>query len=349
MRILWVAAGVLLAVAVAVGLRLSGRGGHETDAAPAVTATITTAPVRSQLLQDVATAYGVVQADPAATMTLAAPRPLIVTGLIVRVGQSVAAGQPLIEVASAPAAQMAYQQALNAEASARNDLARAQRLFAAHLVANDQLTAARKALSDAEAALAAQRAQGAGEPRQQLRAAAAGVVVGIAAAVGDRVAQDAVLMTLARAGALSVKLGLEPGGGAFAVGDPVTLKPTAGGPPLASRLTMVGRTTDPATRTIDAAASLRGASWPIGAGVEADVVVGAHQGLTVPRRAVVFDETGTHLFVVRGGRAARVFVTVGRDYGDGIEVKGPIAAGQEVAVEGAYELQDGMAVKVAKP
>jgi multidrug efflux pump subunit AcrA (membrane-fusion protein) len=66
----------------------------------------------------------------------------------------------------------------------------------------------------------------------------------------------------------------------------------------------------------------------------------------VPRSAVVVDETGPHLFLVSGGKAHRVFVSVGLDQGDDIEVKGPLAAGAKVAVEGAYELQDGMAVKV---
>jgi hypothetical protein len=67
----------------------------------------------------------------------------------------------------------------------------------------------------------------------------------------------------------------------------------------------------------------------------------------VPRAALVFDETGAHVFVVQGGVARRVFVTAGRDHGDEVEVSGPITAGQSVAVQGAYELQDGMAVKVA--
>ena len=83
--------------------------------------------------------------------------------------------------------------------------------------------------------------------------------------------------------------------------------------------------------------------------VAADVVTGAHQGLAAPRGAVVFDETGAHVFVIAGGKAQRVFVTAGHDHGDEIEISGPIHAGQVVAVQGAYELQDGMAVKVAGP
>jgi len=338
---------ILLAVgAAALFLARRGAGaGDSGDVSP--TASVATAPIRSATLTDVATAYGVVQADPAGTTTLAAPRALIVQSVLVQPGQTVVAGQGLVEVASAPAAALAYRQAVTAASAAQTDLARVQRLFDEHLAASDQLNAARKTLADAQAALAAEQNQGAGLAQQTLAAPSAAVVVNITAAPGDRVAQDAGLVTLARQGALTVKLGLEPSAGAFAVGQPVTLRPVTGGGAIASRLTVVGRATDPQTKTILAVAPLNSAALPIGAGVEAEVVTGSHQGLTVPRAAVVYDETGDHLFVISADKARRVFVTVGRDYGDATEIKGPIAAGEQVAVQGAYELQDGMAVKVA--
>jgi RND family efflux transporter MFP subunit len=336
---------VVAAIAVLVLTRSPGAADQASDVSP--TALVTTARVRSGELQDVATLYGVVQADPAATSNLAAPRAVIVTSVLVRSGETVAAGQPLVVVASAPGSTMAYRQASDAEHAAENDLARVHRLFDAHLAASDQLIAAKKALADASAALAAQQRQGGALASQTLRAPAAAVVTNVAAAPGDHVAQDAALLSLAREGAVSVRLGLEPGAGSFVVGQAVTIRPVNGGGPIASRLTMVGRAADQATKSLDAVAPLNGAAPPIGSAVQADVVTGAHQGLSVPRAAVVFDETGDHVFVVEGGKARRVFVTVGRDYGDQIEVKGAIAAGQAVAVQGAYELEDGMAVKVA--
>ncbi len=344
-RIIAAAVGLLLALAIAVLIFARKGGGSESaDASP--TASVTTAPVRSQALEDVASVYGVVQADPAATSTVAAPRAVVVTRVLVRTGQSVSAGQPLMEVASAPGADLAYRQAADAATAAQNDLARVQRLFDQRLAANDQLIAARKTLADAQAALAAQQKQGAGRPVQLLTAPASAVITNVAAAVGDHVAQDAPLVVLARDGAASVKLGLEPSAGGFAAGQAVTIRPLTGGAPIASHLTLVGRTADPASKTIDAVAPLGGAFLPIGASVRADIVTGSHQGLAVPRAAVVFDETGDHVFVIAGGKATRTFVTVGADHGDQIEVKGQITAGQLVAVQGAYELQDGMAVKV---
>jgi RND family efflux transporter MFP subunit len=303
--------------------------------------------VRSEVLKDIVSVYGIVQADPAGTTTLAAPRAVVVSRILARVGETVAAGQALAEIASAPGADLAYRQAADAAAFARTDLARVQRLYDSHLAAADQLGAAKKALADAEAALAAQQKQGGGSARQTLTAPAASVVTSIAVAPGDHVAQDAPLLTLARHGALSAKLGLEPPFERFAAGQPVTIRSVAGGTAIVSRLAMVGRAADPATKTLDATAPLGAAAPPIGGAVEADVITGAHQGLAVPRAAVVFDETGAHVFIVAGGKARRVFVTAGRDYGGLIEVRGPINAGQAVAVQGAYELQDGMAVKVS--
>jgi RND family efflux transporter MFP subunit len=344
---------VLIAVLVIAGggaLWLSRTGAPRADDAEAgPTASITTAVVRTETLKDVASVYGVVQADPAGTTTLAAPRAVIVSRILVLPEQTVAAGQALIEVASAPAADLAYHQAADAADFARKDLARVQRLFDAHLAASDQLNTARKTLADAESALATQQKQGGGRERQTLTALAASVVTSIPVAPGEHVAQDAPLMTLARRGAIGVRLGLEPSASHFTAGLPVTIHPMGGGPAIASRLKVVGRTADPAGKTIDAFAPLGSAAAPIGSAVEAEVATGAHQGLAVPRAAVVFDETGSHVFVISGGKARRVFVTTGRDYGDWIEVRGPLAAGATVAVQGAYELQDGMAVRLARP
>jgi RND family efflux transporter MFP subunit len=343
-RLLVIGAAVVLVAIVAFMLLRRG-GGSAAEPDPTPTAVVTTAAVRTGALQDVVTVYGVVAADPTGVITVAAPKQVIVQRVLVRTGQTVAAGQAVVEVMSAPGAELAYKQAVDAVAFARADLARVQRLYDEHLAANDQLETARKAFNDANAALTAQQKQGAGRTSQALTAPAAGVVTNVAQAPGDHVAQDAPLVVLARAGGESVKLGLEPGG-RFAPGQPVTIRPVTGGPPIQSRLTMVGRAADQTTKTIDAIAPLNGALLPIGAGVQGEVVTGVHSGMVVPRAAVVFDETGPHVFVIAAGKARRVFVQVGLDHGEDIEVKGPLQAGAAVAVEGALELQDGMAVKV---
>ena len=336
----------LVVIAAVVALVLSRRGADKPDEEPNPTAVITTAPVRSQRIEDVVSVYGVVQADPAGAATVAAPRAVIVERMLVRAGQTVARGQPLVELANAPAADLAYAQAADAERFARADLERVKRLYDEKLAASDQLGAATKVLADAQSALDAQLKLGGGHTRQTVAAPEAGIVTTVSAAAGDHVAQDAPLLVLSRAGGAVVKLGLEPAQAAILPGQAVNIRPVLGGAAIASHVAMVGRAADPATKTLDAIVPLNGAALPIGAAVQGEVITGARTGLTVPRAAVVFDETGPHLFTLKGDKAERVFVTVGRDLGDAIEVGGAVAAGAQVAVEGAYELQDGMAVKV---
>ncbi len=340
---LGVVAAVVIALAFLVYTRLTKTDEADTDPTP--TAAVTVAPARAQTVENIIQLYGTVQADPAGAITIAAPRALIVGQVLAQAGQTVRAGEPLIQVSDAPASALAYRQAADAATFAHTDLARVQRLYDQRLAANDQLGAARKAAADADAALAQQKAQGSGPGGQTLKAPRAGVVTTITATPGDHVAQDAVLMTLSRAGAATAKLTLEPSAGTVSPGEAVRIYPVVGGPPILAHITIVGRATDPATKTLDAIVPLGAAVLPIGSGVRGDVATGAHHGVVVPRQAIVFDETGPHLFTVSQGKAHRVFVKAGADHGDVVEITGPVTPGTLVAVEGAYELQDGMAVK----
>ncbi len=332
-----------IALAFLVFTRLTKKDDADTDPTP--TAVVTLVPAKAQTVQATIELYGTVQADPAGAITIAAPRAVVIGQVLAQVGQSVRAGQPLVQVSDAPASALAYRQAADAATFARNDLARVQRLYDQRLAANDQLGAAKKAAADADAALAQQKAQGSGPGGQTIRAPSAGVVTSVTATPGDHSAQDSALMVLAKAGAAVAKLSLEPSAGTVVAGQAVDLFPVFGGPPIHSRISIVGQAADPTSKTLSAVAPLNGAVVPIGSAVRGEIATGAHSGLVVPRAAIVFDETGPHLFTVSGGKAHRVFVKTGADRGDDTEITGPVAPGAMVAVEGAYELQDGMAVK----
>jgi multidrug efflux pump subunit AcrA (membrane-fusion protein) len=63
---------------------------------------------------------------------------------------------------------------------------------------------------------------------------------------------------------------------------------------------------------------------------------------------VLQDESGKpYAYVVAGGKAARVELKTGQDDGKRVEVLEGLKAGQQVVVEGNYELEDGMAVHPA--
>jgi RND family efflux transporter MFP subunit len=337
------------AVFILIGLiawRILQKPAADGDAA-APAALVTIAPVRQGEIAETVSAYGVIAGSPAASRTLAAPRAVIVEQVLAAPGQPVATGAPLIVLANTPATELAFRQTTDAVGFAERDLARVQRLYDQHLAANDQLGAARKALADAKAGVAAQVAAGAGHGRQTLTAGNPGVVGAVSVAAGEHVATDAPLMTVIATGGLIAQLGVEPTRASrLAVGQGVVISSAFDrAKAINSRLSVVGRQVDPATRLVTVTAPALGAGLPLGAAVQGVVTVSTHAGLLVPSSSVVYDEAGAHLFVVRGGKARQVAVTPGETQGDDLEVRGGLAAGDAVAVQGAYQLQDGLAVR----
>jgi len=129
-------------------------------------------------------------------------------------------------------------------------------------------------------------------------------------------------------------------------GQPVVLTPVFSPQMrLQSQVSGVAAVVDPASRMINASAPVPGAVLPVGSAVSAEIVLASHQGLVVPRAAIAFDEGGAHVFVVRGGKAKQVAVRVIADHGEVTEVAGPLTLSDQIAVQGAYQLQDGMAVR----
>jgi RND family efflux transporter MFP subunit len=321
----------------------------ESEETPTPSALVTLAPVRAGPVSRTVKTYGVIAGSVSATRAVSAPREVIVQDLLTAPGLTVSVGSPLIQVGDTPASGLAYRQATDTLAYAERDLARVQRLFDQQLAANDQLAAARKALADAQAAVAAQATAGGGRKGQVIASPIAGVVSQVVVQRGQQVAAGVPLLTVVAGGGFLAQFGVEPTQAAqLAVGQPVRIV-SALDPNIViqSRMSAVGRAVDPATRLIPAAAPAPGANLALGAAVRGEITTATVQGLTVPAASVVYDENGAHVFAVRGGKAHQVAVTIGPEQGDEVMVSGQLNANDQVAVSGAYQLDDGMAVRIA--
>ncbi len=317
---------------------------------PAPSALVTLSPVRSATIDNTISAYGTIAGSPAASRTLAAAREVIVERVLVTPGQPVAAGARLIELSNTPATQLIFRQATDAVVFAERDLARVQRLYDAHLADNTQLAAARKVLTDAKAVVAAQSASGAGTDAQTLTAPVAGVVGAIVATLGGHVAAGAPLLTVIATGGMVADLDVEPTRAArLAPGQRVVVTSVFDrNRHFESRLAVVGRQVDPATRLVSVTAPALSAGLALGDAVEGKITVASHPGLLVPHEAVVYGESGAHVYTAHGGKAHEVAVSTGAQQGGDIEVSGALATGDPVVVQGAYQVQDGLAVRTAK-
>lgn len=329
----------------------AARADDDDEKAANATAQVETAVVGERGLAETLPAYGSVKTGPQQLQDVVAARAGEVSEILVLPGQKVRAGETLLKLAAAPENVAAYAQAKSADDFARSSLQRTQTLFDERLATREQLADAERAASDADANLKAQRALGGDEAVSELKAPADGVVAAIPVHKGERVAENTLLLSFEGGGDSYAELGVNPEDSQqLHVGMAVRLTPVFGGAAFEAKLTQVGGRVDDASGLVNLSVRLPAAAHLLpGAAVRGAIVLRAVQSLAVPRSAVLQDDAGAYLFVVKGKTAHRVAVQIGIEDGDWIGVSGALKAGDQVVTLGNYELADGMAVRGAAP
>lgn len=347
----WLGCGVLAAVATLAGCSGSGGNGAQ-NAQPSVEVSAVM-PVRQTFHREVS-AFGQLAVDSRGALSLSLPQAAEIIATDVVPGRRVKRGAALLKVATNPAARSAYVRAQAAVAIAREDLARAKRLLGERLATNAQLDAARQALTDAEANLAAQAKLGGAHATTILRAPAAGVVTALAVQRGQRVAAGTPLVEFAPANALVARLGIDPGAArSVRVGMGVSIEPVyaaAGAPPLRATVAMVGDAVNPLSHLVDVIATPAAhTALPTGTALSASITTAPFAAWAVPRNALQSDAQGSYVYEIVNGKAKRVGVKVVAPDGSPIGVEGALAAGVPVITLGSYEISAGDPVHTAAP
>jgi RND family efflux transporter MFP subunit len=341
---------------IAIGLlalaACSGSGSTAGDTQPAVEVGAVM-PTRQTFHAQVA-AFGQLAADSRNALSLSLPQAGQITATEALAGQRVKRGDALLELATDPATRSTYLQAQSAVKVARDDLQRTVRLQAEKLATNAQLDAARKALSDAQAALDAQAKLGGDQAAVTLRAPADGVVTALGVQRGQRVAAGTTLLQFTPDAALAAQLGLDPGAAAEVhAGLPVTLNPVyaaRGVPPLHATVAMIGNAVNPQTHLIDVVATLDSKTpMPAGTALSASIATTPLTAWAVPRNALQNDELGDFVLQIEHGKAKRVDVKVLAPDGSPIGVEGALDAQAPVITLGSYEVSDGDLVSASAP
>jgi RND family efflux transporter MFP subunit len=316
------------------------------------TVLVQTAKVEKKTIDETLTVYGRVQADPKSEVSVSVPQPGLIKRLFVRAGDPVTKGQPLAEFETSPIARLGFQQAQNALDLAKAEAARAEELAQKSIIAKSQLDIVRQKLADAQARFDEEKQLGGSAATIALNSPHEGIISQVGVSLGDRVAADKAIATVASADNLVVVLGLEPEDAARVTsGSTIKLDAVFDEPvSKAGIISAVGRVINPATRLVDAIATLpddNDNQLMIGTIVTASVHLGTHTSLVVPTSAVLKDAAGDHVFVIQSGKAKRVPVVPGLPAGDKrIAVSGSLSEGDEIVSVGNYELTDGAAVRV---
>lgn len=289
-----------------------------------------------------------------------------VTRILVRSGDAVRSGTPLIEIdPRMQEAAVASLESLRASREAdlryaRQEAARTKTLVEAGAASRAELEQAEAALAMAEAQLLAASAQ-LREQRVALAyhtvtAPAAGVVGDVPVRVGDRVTKSTTLTTLDQSAGLEVYVSVPVQEAEhLKLGLPVHLVNDQGAPIASTRLTFVAPAVDPGTQSVLTKAQL---DEPFGLRpdqfVRARVVWTEAPSLTVPFVSVNRINGQYFAFVAEAGeggatvarqRAVELGAVVGNDY----VVKSGLKAGERLIVAGVQKIGDGAPVAISAP
>ncbi len=292
------------------------------------------------------TAYGSAAPGVSGSDTISVLQPGQVSRLAVTPGSTVRAGQVLVVFTTDPSSVSAYQQAVTTLSAAQKQRATTAQLLTQQLATRDQLVQAEKAVSDAQAAIAALRQSGAGQPTRILTAPFGGVVTTVSVAQGDRTQSGAPLVTLARTGSIVATVGLDPAkAGRVQVGQRAKVVRLNGGPPIPARVVRVDGVLNPKTHMINVDLSLPAGAVLPNEALRGDIAVGDVAGWIVPHRAIVTANGPTSVFQLVAGKAYLIKVNL-LLAGEQIDVvEGPILRNRPLIVDGAYQVQDGQAVR----
>ncbi|BEU72290.1 MULTISPECIES: efflux RND transporter periplasmic adaptor subunit [Ralstonia solanacearum species complex] len=343
--------GVLLAILSSVLAGIPALGDAQTT-----TALVRVVPAHRAEIARPVPAYGIVSSAGASVQSVSLPYLARLVRLRLNPGQAVKKGDALFDVMADPSAVLAHDQALNAAALARRELARTQALFASQLATQSQLDTARKTLRDAEQAAEAQQRLGAAGGTHTVTASFDGVVMQLNASPGDQISAGAPIALLSRhtvdTRAANVLLNVDPAQvGVLRAGDAVTLRPLAANVSAAGapgRVVSVGAAIDPTTQSVVVAAFVPlDAQMLPGTRVAATIQADKGEHWVLPRASVLRDAGGAYVFQVDAHQHAhRVAVVPRVEAGAQYGVDGPLTPGAPVVSVGNYELTEGMAVTI---
>ncbi len=318
------------------------------EATPSVL--VKTQPLGQYDLTDHLSCYGTITLNPDKVISLNFPRAGQITRLLVSTGQVVKKGLPLLEFETSPQDSVGYIQAESAVDLSRQELSRLKNLAAEQLATRSQVAQAQKVLIDAEATLTAQRKLGTDRKKELLLAPFDGLVNDLKVAQGERIQMGTTALQLARTDGLLVVLGIEPEDRAKVKPGILVLVTSVfeGSIRESGKIKKVHGMVNPQTKLVDVTVDLKNDPAALlmpGMSVRGEIILNKYHGPAVPRQAVLTDDQGAYIFVVREGRACRLRVKTLIETKGLVGISGAIRKNDRIVVLGNYELKDGMTVR----
>jgi membrane fusion protein (multidrug efflux system) len=169
---------------------------------------------------------------------------------------------------------------------------------------------------------------------------------------GEQVGPGMPVFTIAQIDPVQVRVGVpESEISRIAVGGRALVTiPSLKGASFVGRVRLVGIASDPASRTYTAKVELSNSGHMLRPGMIAEVRINGSESvdaLTIPAEAVVRDASGILRVFVYDAKSVRVYshrVSIGAAYGQEVEVREGVAAGDMVVIGGQHRVREGSRV-----
>lgn len=288
---------------------------------------------------------GAAESGGADRITLASPIEATVVAIRAPAGARVSKGSVVVSLTPSPASGVDRERAVSESQAAHRTLARVQRLRVDGLVSDAEVEAARTAYAVA-AATANSLVQRIAA--LDLRAPTDSVVETVMQSPGDLVPAGSPVATLAPAGKLRARFGIDPAlARRLRPGMAVQIGPASGEATTTVSIQSVSPVTDPQTKLAGVFVDLP-ANAGIGQGepLSGSVTVSSAAGLlTIPYTALLDEAGQPFVFSVRKGIASRRDVVIGLTDGRIVAILKGLALGDQVVTQGGTALTDGMKVR----
>ncbi|HZX69501.1 MAG TPA: efflux RND transporter periplasmic adaptor subunit [Rhodanobacter sp.] len=356
-RMFWMIGGVLLLIAVIVGIKvlLVVRMIHSMPKPAPFTVSTTSA--REQPWQPSLRAVGTLRAAHGADLAMDAAG--LVTAVNLKSGQDVKQGQVLLQLRDDDAVAQLQQLQATAQLS-QLTFERARKQLAAQAISQADYDGAAADLKAKKAAVAQQQVV---VSKKQLRAPFAGRAGIITISPGDYVSAGTAVVTLQQLDPLLVDFYVPQSElGRLQVGQSVELALDAyAGRQFDGKLSAVSPKVDADTRNVQVEASVPNRDKVLTPGMFAklEVDVGQQQQqLTLPQAAIVYNPYGDTVYVVQPSKGKddqghpqpptvqQTFVTVGETRGDQVAILKGIKPGTEVVTSGQIKLKNGAPIAI---
>jgi len=296
---------------------------------------------------------GRVSFDEDHTQRVASPIDGRAVAILVKAGDRVRSGQPLVQLSSPSVGQIQAdaQKALSDLNVSEKSAERVHKLQAEGAVAEKEVAQSegelRKARSDYARATAQLKSLGVSpsDPtvNAALRAQIAGVVIERNVLVGQEVRADQAtpLLTISSLDTVWVLAdAYEQDLGLIAEGDPVTIQvPAYPGEKFAGRVGHIGEVVDPATRTVKIRCIVPSKDHRLKPEMFAKIDIsdnGRRKVMSIASKAVLADGDKTYVIVATEGNVFRIRrIDVGPDVDGRIRVLGGLSPGEKIVTEGA--------------